>query len=178
VACQLTNAVQYSTVFNANLKLFAVMDFQVMFNAAGQVSTKKIVSSVRINTMVDFVDYIRVAMEVLLAVLMVMHTRAEIKTARTVGFSSYLNFWNSIDAARQLLFYACMVSYIVLLMDPLRQHPERVEGMCNGENWINFPRLAKLEEDYVFNSALTLLLSTLLIFKFLTPFPKVTCVFA
>eukprot|EP00613_Pedinella_sp_CCMP2098_P031588 CAMPEP_0171744432 /NCGR_PEP_ID=MMETSP0991-20121206/37505_1 /TAXON_ID=483369 /ORGANISM="non described non described, Strain CCMP2098" /LENGTH=582 /DNA_ID=CAMNT_0012343599 /DNA_START=9 /DNA_END=1755 /DNA_ORIENTATION=- len=47
-----------------------------------------------------------------------------------------------------------------------------VEDMCNGGDWINFPRLAKLEEDLVFNSALCLLMSTLLIFKFLTPFPK------
>jgi hypothetical protein len=161
-----------STVFNANLKLFAVMDFQVMFNAAGEVSTEKIVSSVRINHMVDFVDYIRVFMEVLLVVLMVMHSREEFKTAQKVGFANYLNFWNAIDAARQAIFYSCTVAYVVLMSDPLRQHPERVEGMCNGENWINFPRLAKMEEDYVFNSSMCLLLSTLLIFKFLTPFPK------
>jgi hypothetical protein len=146
-----------------------------MFNAAGEVSTEKIVSSVRINHMVDFVDYIRVVMEVLLVVLMVMHTREELQTARRVGYANYMNFWNAIDTARQLIFYACMVSYVILMTDPLRQHPERVEGMCNGENWINFPRLAKMEEDYVFNSSMCLLLSTLLIFKFLTPFPKVTC---
>jgi hypothetical protein len=45
--------------------------------------------------------------------------------------------------------------------------------MCNGGEWQNFPKVAKLEDDYVFVAALTLLVSTLLIFKFLTPFPKI-----
>jgi len=165
-------------VFNANLKLFATIDFQVMLNAAGAVETKKAVSSVRINQFVGAADYIRVCLELILIGLMVQHTRKEVLTARVVGIASYLNFWNLIDAARQVLFYVCMVMYVVVLFDPLRMNPDKVEDMCNGGHWVNFPKLAKLEEDFVFNSALCLLMSTLLIFKFLTPFPKVNFVWA
>jgi len=149
-----------------------VIDFQVFLDAAGRVSTKKKVSSVRINNFVDFVDYIRCGMEVLLVCLMLQHTRKEMKTARQVGVISYLNFWNVLDAARQGFFYVCVVMYVILMADPLRNHPEKVKDMCDGGHWVNFPRLAKAEEDYVFNSALCLLMSTMLIFKFLTPFPK------
>jgi hypothetical protein len=144
-----------------------------MLNAAGQVSTKTAVSSVRINNFVDFTDFVRLTIEVTMLVLMFKHTFKEIKTARSVGVVTYLNFWNSIDTARQLLFYSCAISYVILMLDPMRMHPEKVENMCNGGGWINFPKLAKMEEDYVFNSSLCLLVSTLLIFKFLTPFPKV-----
>jgi hypothetical protein len=160
-------------VFNANLKLFSVIDFEMMLNAAGQVSTKTAVSSVRINNFVDASDFFRVAVEVSMFVLMVMHTFKELKTARAVGVGAYFNFWNSIDAARQILFYSCVVSYVVLMSDPIRTHPQNVLQMCNGGQWMNFPKLAKMENDYVFNSSLCLLVSTLLIFKFLTPFPKV-----
>ena len=38
--------------------------------------------------------------------------------------------------------------------------------------WVNLPKLAKIESDYSFNSSVFLLISTLLIFKYLTPFPK------
>jgi len=74
---------------------------------------------------------------------------------------------------RRILFYYCVVLYLQLLNDPIRLHPEAVEDMCLGTGeWMNFPKLAKLEEKYIFYSALCLLISTLLIFKFLTPFPK------
>ena len=78
-----------------------------------------------------------------------------------------------MDAARQALFYYCVVMYIVILTDPIRENPQTVEAMCEGTGpWVNLPKLAKLEDDYVFASMLCLLSSTLLIFKFLTPFPK------
>lgn len=79
-----------------------------------------------------------------------------------------------MDFFRQLLFYYCMISYAMLMVDPIRRNPQDVVDMCGGEGeWINFLRLARLETEYVFISALFLLFSTLLIFKFLTPFPKV-----
>ena len=63
---------------------------------------------------------------------------------------------------------------MTILNDEIRSNSSDVEHMCDGssEEWVNFPKLAKLEEDYVFASSMGLLLSTLLIFKFLTPFPK------
>ena len=44
--------------------------------------------------------------------------------------------------------------------------------LFNQGDLMNFPALALLEESYVFNCTICLLVSTLLIFKFLTPFPK------
>ena len=71
-----------------------------------------------------------------------------------------------------MLFYYALGLYVQTQLDPIRLFPERVLSMCEGGHWMNFPALAKLEKDYVFLSAPCLLVSTLLIFKFLTPFPK------
>jgi hypothetical protein len=62
----------------------------------------------------------------------------------------------------------------MLLADPIRHDISSIKDMCLGEDeWVNFPKLAKLESAYVFYSAGSLMISTLLIFKYLTPFPKV-----
>ena len=81
---------------------------------------------------------------------------------------------SGVDSLRQVLFYYCMISYIMLMVDPIRRNPQDVVLMCRGEGEsLSLLRLARMETEYVFISALFLLSSTLLIFKFLTPFPKV-----
>ena len=142
------------------------------WRSSTQVETLATLSSVRVNNYVDFADYVRLGVECCLVLVMLMHTRKEVAAARLIGVRTYFNFWNSVDAARQALFYYCLLSYIVLMNDPIRQDPALVADMCEGGKWMNFPKLAKLETDYVFSSAICLLISTLLIFKFLTPFPK------
>jgi hypothetical protein len=161
------------TKFNANLKLFAVVQFEATINAAGDVRTKTVLRSVRVNQFVNGRDFARVALESVVVFLMFLHTIQEVKTLQDVGLRAYANFWNVVDAARQFMFYYSIVAYATVMSDVVRRQPEVVEAMCNGGEWQNFPKVAKLEDDYVFVAALTLLVSTLLIFKFLTPFPKI-----
>ena len=161
------------TVLNANLKLFAVINFNIDIDAAGKVTPEISIASIKAENFVTFMDYFRVALECSVLLLVLNQAYHEYHAARAVGWMIYFNFWNSVDLIRRLLFYYCVVSYVILMTDPIRTDPKAVEDMCLGTGkWMNFPRVAKLEEDYVFFSALCLLISTLLIFKFLTPFPK------
>ena len=161
------------TVLNANLKLFAVIRFNIGIDAAGKITTFTKIASIKAEYFVNSMDYFRVAVECTIVLLVVYETYMDFLTMRSVGFFVYLNFWNAVDQVRRILFYYCVVLYLQLLNDPIRLHPEAVEDMCLGTGeWMNFPKLAKLEEKYIFYSALCLLISTLLIFKFLTPFPK------
>jgi len=133
------------TKFNANLRLFAVIQFEVTINAAGDVSTQTALRSVRVNQFVNFRDVCRVFVECATVFLMILQTAQELKTLLSVGFRAYVNFWNIIDGARQFLFYYSVVAYITLMSDVIRQQPAAVEDMCNGGEWQNFPKLAKLE---------------------------------
>jgi len=161
------------TVLNANLKLFAVIRFDIGIDAAGKITAFSKIASIKAEYFVNYMDYVRLAVECIVVLLVVYDTYTEILTIGSVGLYVYLNFWNTVDSLRRVLFYYCVVTYVMILNDPIRQNPEAVNDMCNGTGeWMNFPKLAKLEEDYVFCSALCLLISTLLIFKFLTPFPK------
>jgi hypothetical protein len=158
---------------NANLKLFAVINFNIGIDAAGKVTPEINIASIRVENFVNFMDYFRLCLECVVLLIVLNHSYHEYLAARGVGIYIYLNFWNGVDLLRQLLFYYCVVLYVIIMNDPIRQHPEAVEEMCSGTGkWMNFPKDAKLEEDYVFFSALCLLMSTLLIFKFLAPFPK------
>jgi len=133
------------TKFNANLKLFAVIQFEVTINAAGDVSTKTALRSVRVNQFVNFRDFCRVLLECAAVFLMVLQTIQELSTLLFVGFRAYVNFWNIVDGARQFLFYYSIIAYITLMSDVIRQQPDAVEDMCDGGEWQNFPKVAKLE---------------------------------
>ena len=133
------------TKFNANLKLFAVIQFEVTINAAGDVSTETALRSVRVNQFVNFRDFGRVFLECVAVILMVLQSIQELKTWYIVGFRAYVNFWNVVDGARQFLFYYSIIAYVTLMSDVIRQQPDAVEDMCNGGEWQNFPKLAKLE---------------------------------
>jgi len=133
------------TKFNANLKLFAVIQFEATINAAGDVSTKTALRSVRVNQFVNFRDFCRVLFECAAVFLMILQTAQELSTLLFVGFRAYVNFWNIVDGARQFLFYYSVVAYITLMSDAIRQQPDVVEDMCNGGEWQNFPKVAKLE---------------------------------
>jgi hypothetical protein len=133
------------TKFNANLRLFAVIQFQVTINAAGDVSTKTALRSVRVNQFVNARDFARIIFEAGSIFLMVMQSFQELETLFTVGFRAYVNFWNLVDGARQCMFYYSIIAYVTLMSDNLRQNPQAVETMCNGGEWQNFPKVAKLE---------------------------------
>ena len=83
------------TIFNANLRLFAVMNFDVALNAAGRVATEARLASLRMSNFVTFEDYVRVALEIILILLNVSHTAKEIVILRFIGLRDYLNFWNT-----------------------------------------------------------------------------------
>lgn len=61
--------------------------------------------------------------------------------------------------ARQVVFYYCAITYVTLFFDPIRTSLE-----LPTEEFINFPELAKKEQDYLTATALGVLLSVLVIF--------------
>jgi hypothetical protein len=82
------------TVFNANLKLFSVIEFNIHLNAAGLLSSSTNISSVRVDSFVGARDWFRLGVEIVVVVIMLYHSWSEFVTAITVGFSNYMNFWN------------------------------------------------------------------------------------
>jgi hypothetical protein len=91
---QTRNIMIVGTVFNANLKLFSVIEFNIHLNAAGLLSSSTNISSVRVDSFVGARDWFRLGVEIVVVVIMLYHSWSEFVTAITVGFSNYMNFWN------------------------------------------------------------------------------------
>lgn len=61
-------------------------------------------SSIRLNNYVTGWDYFRLALEIYLVALMLLNTAIEVRALIAVGVSTYFNFWNTVDAVRQVRF--------------------------------------------------------------------------
>ena len=80
------------TVYNGNLRLFAVSRLIVDFDSAGKISTSIAIGSLRLDDSVLFIDWVRVGLEGLVVLFALHHTWIELREFREYG-EGYFIFW-------------------------------------------------------------------------------------
>jgi hypothetical protein len=99
-------------MFNANLRLFTVIDFIIKMDAAGHINTKVYLSSLRQNNFVTTSDFVRFVLELLLLSIVIIHSYRELRVALLVGLPAYMNFWNTVDTVRQVTSFFFFVNLL------------------------------------------------------------------
>jgi hypothetical protein len=155
------------TVYNANINLFCVVKYVFEFPAAGGVIATTKFMTMRLIRYVDDYDYFVLSCEIIFCLFILYYTVEEVLEIRHMGFYKYAT--NSIWSVLDILIL--VFSYVAVLFNLYRYTTvaNKLPGLiANEDDYANFDNLAYWQEQYNLLIALTLFLSWIKIFKYLS----------
>ena len=170
--------------FNGNYRLFALARLVFELDAGGGVSTRLELRSTRLELYRTPADVLRVILELLVFIAVVIQAvamgRAFWRRGRKYFLSSGLN---CVDFARIIASFVSFGLYIRTLTHDLRanQRHELDQGdeprfgktTSQSSKFLDLPSLVQREDDYYLAASVTILLTVMVLFKYLMPFPRV-----
>lgn len=155
------------TVYNANINLFCVVKYIFEFPASGGVVSSSQFRSMKLIRYVDAYDYFVLACEVVFVLFVLYYTVEEILELRKLGLYKYLtsSVWQVLDLVIlvcsyvSILFYAYRTVLIDNTLDDLIE---------DDATYANFEHVAYWQTEFNFLIALTLFLSWIKAFKYLS----------
>lgn len=170
--------------YNGNYRLFALARLVVELDAGGSLESRLEMRSARLELYRTPFDVLRVCLELLFLVSLVVQTVCLVRAARGQGLASYFKAGlNLIDVVRMIVSYICIGLYVRTLTHELRADQkealEQPDGPRFGKTvnpsrtFMDLPGLVQREDDYYLATAINILLTVAVLFKYLVPFPQV-----
>lgn len=180
----MTPNAQVFPLFNANVRLFALITLIVEIGATGMIEPDIELRSLRLENYVVIEDYLRLGIEITVMAMLLWQTCTLVYDVTVLGARTYFgSLFNIADVMRQVFSYAAAGLYVRAMthdlrisssaMDQPNGAPDFGETLEPSQKFLNFPSLAKREDDYILVSGVNILLTVCMLFKFLMPFPKI-----
>jgi len=155
------------TVYNANINMFCVVKYIFEFPAAGGVTSSSQFNAIKLIRYNDPVDYFVMACEIVFLLFVLYYTVEEIKEAKFLGFYKYLtnSVWQVWDcfillcSYISIFFYAYRTALVGNTLDDL---------VADETSYANFSHVAYWQIQFNFMVAITLFLSWIKIFKYMS----------
>lgn len=175
---------QVFPLFNANVRLFALITLILEIGATGMIEPDIELRSLRLENYVVAEDYLRLGIEIAVVAMLLWQTCTLVYDVAVLGARTYFgSLFNIADVMRQIFSYAAAGLYVRAMthdlrisssaMDQPHGAPDFGETLEPSQKFLNFPSLAKREDDYILVSGINILLTVCMLFKFLMPFPKI-----
>lgn len=155
------------SVYNANINLFCVVKVVFEFPAAGGVVASDRFQTMRLIRYIDDFDYFVLACEIVFCTFVLYYTIEEILEIKHMGLYNYLScsIWSMLDIT------ILVFSYVAILFNIYRYFTveNKLPGLiARGNEYADFETLAYWQEHYNILIAVTVFLSWIKVFKYLS----------